>query len=137
MRWRLIGALGLPGLAMGVASVAGWTEGREGPLWFGVGMVAALAIAWRAPGRPFLNGLAAGALAGAVAPVVEALLFRAYLLHNPGFAARLADLPPGASPRLLVLESAAAIAPGVGLLVGILAWIAARATGRRALDWDG
>ena len=40
MNWKLIGLLAGFGVLMGVASVLGFTEGIEAPLWLAIGFLA-------------------------------------------------------------------------------------------------
>lgn len=60
MNWKMILALALLGLIMGVASLFGWTQNIELVLWIIIAVVAAFGIATNRAGRPFLHGLLAG-----------------------------------------------------------------------------
>jgi Na+-transporting NADH:ubiquinone oxidoreductase subunit NqrB len=60
MNWKLIFALSLFGLAMGLATVFVIPTSVEPFFWLPIFMLCAFLIAKNAPGKPFLHGLMVG-----------------------------------------------------------------------------
>jgi hypothetical protein len=124
--WRLVLSLSLFGPAMGLASILGWTGSLEGPLWAVIALLAAFAISREAPGRHFLHGLLTGAIGGTSAPLLQSLMFKAYLDNNPALAADFGRMQIGMDPRLFVLALAPMIGIVSGLVLGLLTLLAGR-----------
>lgn len=132
MNLPLIALITLLGIGMGLAELAGLIpHGLELVLWCVIAVIAALVIG-RVTQRRFLNGLAAGFLAWAIANWICAVFFDTYVSRNPTAAQSFAALPAGMSPRLLVAILAPILAIGYGLLVGGLSAVAGKILGRRA-----
>ena len=130
MNWKLIGLLSGFGVLMGVASVLGFTKGLEGLLWPVIGGICVLLVVWRAPGRLFLHGFCVGLIGGAVAPVIQVLLFSTYMANNPELATRFAEFPVGMEARYFFLMLSPVIGLVSGLLLGFVCWLVARFAGK-------
>ena len=102
-RWLMSGS-GATGLVLGLASINGYTRGKEGLLSFVVIVCAAFVIARLVAARHFANGLLAGFLGALVAIIVIAASksgFWAFLCNNPEIAIRLQS-GPGETERAQV-----------------------------------
>ena len=125
MNFKLVLALSLFGLLLGIASIAGWIPtGTELPIWCAIWIVSAIAIGMRAPGKYFLHGLLTGLIGGILAGLVQGILFDSYIAHNPKVTESFKALPPGMNPRLLVLVLSPLVALLYALVLGGLAALA-------------
>lgn len=132
MNWNLILSLSCLGVAMGIASVLGWTGGLELYLWLGIYLFCAVWIARRSARRRFLHGFMTGLIAGGLASLVQSLLFSTYIAHNPQVAQNFKQIPGGIPPRLFFLVLAPVVGAVSGVGVGLLAWIAGKTIRERS-----
>src|SRR5262245_11486885 len=102
MNWRLVLALSLFGLAMGLATVYAIGPNVEPLFWLAIFLVCAVVVARQAPGRPFLHGLAIGIVNSVWVTGAHVLLFRDYIARHPQEAAMTASMPLARHPRLLM-----------------------------------
>lgn len=109
------------GLAMGVASLYGYTQGIEPYLWIGIAIVGAGVLVRRAKGRLFANGFAVGFMDGIWNGVIEASFFSTYSANNPDAIARFQDGQFSLSP-LSFLISSPVIGLLYGLFLGLMTW---------------
>ena len=116
MRWSLVLALSLFGLAMAIATVAVIPSNVEPAFWLVIFVICAYFIARRAPGRPFLHGLALGIVNSVWVTSAHVLFFQSYIAHHPKEAAMSASMPLAAHPRLMM----AMVGPIVGVISGIV-----------------
>ena len=130
MHWKLVLLLSLFGVAMGFLSVTGLTGAAEPFLWPIIGIVCALIIAMKAD-RPFVNGFATGLICGAVAPLIQTLLFTTYVANNPWMTEEIKQLPAGVSPRLVFAIQVPLIGLVSGLVLGLLSWLGRKVLSRR------
>lgn len=126
MRWPLVLGLSCFGPVLACAAIMGWTGSLEGPLWAVVALIAAVAIAREAPGRHFLHGLLTGLIGVTSAPLLQSLLFSAYLANNPELASGFGRMQVGMDPRLFVLALSPIIGIAGGLILGALSLLAGR-----------
>jgi len=127
MNWKLIGALSLFGLAMGIGTVAVIPPNVERMMWPLIFLVCAFFIG-RIHRRPFVHGLLLG-LANSVWITAAHILFAGtYIANHAQEAAMMASMPMPDSPRLMM----AVVGPVAGLIsgivIGILAVVAERVT---------
>lgn len=131
MRWRLILTLSLFGVAMGVASVLGFTGRLEPLFWLIIGIFCAVVIG-RTPARHFRHGFMVGLLAGAFAPLIQALLFESYAANSPEITESFKQIPGGLSARTFILLTMPVISLLSGVVLGLLALVAGRLLTRKS-----
>lgn len=123
MNWKLIFSLSLFGVAMGFASLTGWTQGIEWLLWLLIYLVSAWFIAQKAPAKHFLHGFVVGLLNGIVHAIIQAAFFDTYLASNAQVAEQFGNIPGGLPPLLFVLLSGPFIGVISGGILGLFAVI--------------
>lgn len=123
---KLAGMLSVAGIVMGIASVMGWTQHREGVLWLVIAIASAFVIAREAPGKYFLHGLWTGLLAGIASALIQLAMYSTYLANNPDSAAQIQTMPANWNPRVMLLIFAPVIGLLNGLVIGFLSWLGAR-----------
>ena len=121
MNWKLILQLSLFGLAMGIATVFLISSAVEPFCWLAVFVVSAYAIARRAPGRPFLHGVAVGLANSVWVTASHAVLVTEYLARHPREAAMMSSMPMPNSPRLMMAMTGPVIGLVSGIVLGIFA----------------
>jgi hypothetical protein len=136
MNWKVIVALVLLGLMMGIASLFGWTQNIELVLWIIIALVAAFWIATNKAGRPFLHGLLAGLLMGVCNSLVQFGFFEMYLANNPVAGEQFSKIPGGIQPRFFVLLVGPAVGLMYGMFLGLFALIAAKFVQRKGREED-
>jgi hypothetical protein len=117
MNWKLIFLLSLFGVAMGLASLFGFTRGIEPFLWLLIFILYAWWIAKHCRRRYFQHGFLVSVLNGIWISIIHASFYSLYIRNNPEMLEGLSRLPPGISPRVLMLI----IGPVVGALFGVIA----------------
>lgn len=125
--WGLIRKLAPLGLLMGIATVWGWVGRYEGWAWLLVALAAAAAIGRQLGERHFQHGLIAGAIIGLAAQLLQAIFFPIYMANNIQHTADFHQLPIDFPPRLFIVVLAPFIALAGGVVLGVMAWLAARA----------
>jgi hypothetical protein len=123
MNWRLIISLSLLGIVFGIASVFGFTSGREWLAWLCVGIYSAWRFALRSSEELFLHGFYLGILAGFFSSIIQAFFVSAYLANNPRMVEALNALPQGLHPAAVVLIMGPIIGTVSGVVFGVLAVI--------------
>jgi hypothetical protein len=123
MNWRLILSLSLLGVIFGIASVFGFTSGREWLAWLCIGIFSAWRFARRSREELFLHGFYLGILTGFFSSVVQALFVSTYLVNNPGMVEALNALPQGLHPAAIILIMGPIIGTVSGVVFGVIAVI--------------
>jgi hypothetical protein len=123
MNWRLILSLSLLGIVFGIASVFGFTSGREWLAWFIIGVYSAWKFARRSREELFLHGFYLGIFIGCFSSVIQALFISTYLANNPRMIEALNELPQGLHPAVVVLIMGPIIGTVSGVVFGVLAAI--------------
>ena len=126
MNWKLILQLSLFGLAMGLATVFFISSTVEPVCWLVVFVVCAYVIARRAPGRPFLHGVAVGLANSVWVTAVHAILLNEYLARHAREAAMMSSMPMPDSPRLMMAMTGPIIGLVSGIVLGVFAVIATK-----------
>lgn len=126
MNWRLILLLSLFGVAMAVASLFGLTRGIEPLLWLLIFIFYAWCVAKKATGKYFLHGFLASVLNGIWISIVHAAFYSLYIRNNPEMLQSFSKLPPGLSPRLMMLIIGPLVGAFFGVVAGLLAFVAAK-----------
>ena len=116
MNWRLITSLSLFGIVLGIASVFGFTSGREWLAWLCIGVYSAWRFANRSREELFLHGFYLGILTGCFSSVIQALFISTYLTNNPRMIEALNALPQGLHPAAVVLI----MGPIIGTVSGVV-----------------
>lgn len=126
MNWRIIFALSLFGLAMGVATVFIIPSNIEPLFWLVIFVISAFVIARATPNRHFLHGLLVGIINSVWITGAHIVFMNQYLANHAKEAAMMQNMPRPDSPRLMM----AMIGPIAGLVsgavIGILAFIAGK-----------
>jgi hypothetical protein len=130
MNWKLILQLSLFGLAMGIATVFIIPSTVEPFLWLVVFGISAWAIVQRAPERPFGHGVLVGLANSVWVTGAHVLLFNSYVARHPQEMAMMANGPLPTHPRPMMLGTGPLIGLVSGCLIGLIAIVAWRITGR-------
>lgn len=128
MNWKLIFLLSLFGLMMGLITVWFIPSTIEPIFWLGVFLISAYQIARHAGGRFFLHGFLVSVANGIWVTIAHASLFYAYVATHPEYLQMNEGLPPAlaAHPRRMMLLIGPLTGVFLGLVLGLLAWIASR-----------
>ena len=129
MNWRLIFALSLFSIPLGLASVLGLTRGYEWLAWLLVGLYCAFRFASATHNELFLHGFYLGILVGFFNATIQAIFISTYLSNNPLMVEALNALPQGLHPGLVVLIMGPIIGAVSGVVFGVIAVIAAKVVG--------
>lgn len=136
MNWKMILALALLGLIMGIASLFGWTQNIELVLWIIIAAVAAFPLATNKAGKPFLHGLLAGLLMGVCNSLIQFGFFEMYLANNPAAGEQFSKIPGGISARFFVVLVGPAVGLMYGVFMGLLGLIATKLVERKHREDD-
>jgi hypothetical protein len=116
MNGRLVVALSLFGLAMGIATVYVIPSNLEPLFWLAIFGGCAFLIAKHAPGKPFQHGFLVSLANCVWITGAHIALVGSYLSRHPNEAAMMAKMPMPDSPRLMMLMTG----PVVGIVSGIV-----------------
>jgi len=133
MNYKLIVALSMFGLAMGIATVFVVPSNVEPLFWLAVFLLCAYVIAARAPGGYFLHGLALGVVNAVWVTGFHVLFARQYIANHPQEVAMMASMPLPTHPRIMMGIIGPIVGVVSGAVIGVLAVIASKiVTGRPA-----
>jgi len=124
MNWKLIFALSLFGLAMGIATVYVIPSNIEPIFWLVILIVCAIIIARVQPARRFLHGLMVGIVNSIWITAAHVLLFDAYIANHAKEAAMMSSAP--LPPKAMMLVVGPCIGVISGIVLGLFAWIAGK-----------
>ena len=124
MNGKLVLALSMFGLAMGVATVFVIPSSIEPLFWLGIFVFCAAIIARKAPGRPFLHGLLLGLLNSVWVTGAHVIFFDSYSAGHAREAAMAANAPLPA--RAMMALTGPVIGLVSGVVVGLFALIATK-----------
>jgi hypothetical protein len=127
MNGKLVLALSMFGLVMGIATVFVIPSAVEPFCWLAIFVVCAIVIARRAPSRPFLHGLLVGVMNSVWITGAHLILFDAYVARHAREAAMLAEAPLPAHALMAITGPAIGVISGV--VLGGLALLAKRLLG--------
>jgi hypothetical protein len=130
MNWKLILQLSLFGLFMGVATVFFIPSTIEPVCWLAIFAISAWGIVKRAPRRPFGHGVLVGLANSVWVTGAHVLLFGSYVARHPREMAMMANGPLPTHPRIMMLGTGPLIGLVSGMLIGLIALVAWRVTGR-------
>lgn len=130
MNWRLVLALSMFGLAMGIATVFIVPSTVEPIVWMAIFITCAVIIARRAPGKFFLHGLCVSLLNSVWITGAHILLFDAYAARHAREIAMSSGTPLG--PRGMMAVMGPLIGLASGLILGLFAFVAAKIMRRTA-----
>jgi hypothetical protein len=130
MNWRLVLALSMFGLAMGIATVFLVPSNVEPIVWLAILVACAVIIARRAPGKYFLHGLCVSLLNSVWITAAHVLLFDSYIARHAREAAMTRGMP--LAPRLMMVLTGPVVGLASGLVLGLFAFVAARIIRRPA-----
>lgn len=126
MNWKLVFALSLFGLAMGLATVFVVPSRIEPAFWIVIFIVSALAIARTCRSRHFLHGLFAGIFNSVWITAAHVLLYGRYSISHPQEIAMMQSGPIAAPPRLMMVLGGLIVGVVSGCIIGLFAFIAGR-----------
>jgi hypothetical protein len=124
MNFKLVLALSLFGLAMGIATVYVVPSKVEPILWLVIFVISAWAIARTAPGRPFLHGLATGLANSVWITGAHVLLYDSYVASHTEELHMMSGAP--LPPRLMMLLVGPVIGLASGVVLGLFALVASK-----------
>ena len=130
MNWKLILQLSLFGLVMGTATVFVIPSTVEPFCWLVIFLVSAWAIIRRAPGRPFGHGVLVGLANSVWVTGAHLVFFNAYIAGHQREMDVLAHSPLPTHPRVMMLGMGPLAGLISGMIIGFLALLAWRVTGR-------
>jgi hypothetical protein len=130
MNWRLIISLSLLGIVLGIASVFGFTSGREWLAWLVIGVYSAWKFARRSREELFLHGFYLGIFIGIFSSVIQALFVSTYLANNSRMVEAVDALPHGLHPAAVLLIMGPIIGTVSGVAFGVLAVIVGKLVAR-------
>lgn len=130
MNWKLIVQLSLFGLAMGLGTVFVIPSTIEPLFWLVVFVVSAYTIARRASGRLFVHGLLTGIANSVWVTGAHVLFFNQYIARHPQEAAMMSSMPRPDAPKLMMVFVGPVVGMISGLVMGVLALLAARIVNR-------
>ena len=125
MNWKLIAQLSLFGLAMGVATVFAIPANVEPVFWLVVFGVSAYFLATRSS-TPFRHGVLVGVANSVWVTASHVLFVNRYIANHPQEAAMMKSMPLPDSPRLMMVMVGIGIGVVSGIVIGLLALLAAR-----------
>ena len=126
MRWPLILALSLFGLAMAVATISEIPSAVEPVFWLAIFLVCAYVIARRARRLVFLHGVVLGIVNSVWITGAHVLWFATYIANHPREAAMSASMPLPTHPRVMMAIVGPIVGIVSGAIIGIFALVAAR-----------
>ena len=124
MNWKLIFALSLFGLAMGIATVYVIPSNIEPIFWVVIFVICAIVIARVQPARHFLHGLMVGIVNSIWITGAHILLFDAYIANHAKEAAMMRGAPM--APRAMMAVVGPLVGVVSGVVIGLFAWIAGK-----------
>jgi hypothetical protein len=130
MNWRLIFALSLFGLAMGVATVFVVPSNVEPIVWLAIFIACAVIIAKRAPGKFFLHGLCVSLVNSVWITAAHVLLFDSYIATHAREAEMTRSMP--LAPRVMMILTGPVVGLVSGLVLGLFAFVAGKILRRPA-----
>ena len=126
-----IWALTLFGVAMGLASVYGYTEKFEWIYWIVIAVISGAVIAKIADRQIFVKSVVVGLFMGIFAGIIQAAMFDTYLANNPKSLDGFKEIPLSLEPQYVVLFTAPFIGIAFGLIIGLIAILFDKFTGKR------
>ena len=131
MNWELIFSLAAFAIAMGVASVFGYTQGIELYCWLVIACICAFVLARSVVHKLFLHGLLVGIAQGIINGIVQSSFYNTYLQNNPQVAEQMRQNPFPFPPSVFVLLSSPFIGAVYGVVVGLLTMILVKVMRKR------
>jgi hypothetical protein len=131
MNWKLIFGLSLFGLGMALATVFVVPSNIEPVFWLVIFLVCAFLIARQSPRRHFLHGLMVGIVNSVWVTGAHIIFFARYIAGHPKEAAMMGSMPLPNSPRLMMALVGPIVGVVSGAVIGLLAYVAGKITGRR------
>ena len=129
MNWKLILGLSLFGLAMAIATVFIIPANIEPVVWLVIFVVVAFLIPRLQPDRHFLHGLLVGIVNSVWITAAHIVFFDQYIAKHAKEAAIMKSMP--ASPRVMMAVVGPLVGIISGIVIGVLALLAARAAKSR------
>jgi hypothetical protein len=123
---KLILALSMFGLAMGIATVFVIPSNIEPIFWLAIFVVCAYVIAKKAPGKYFLHGFLVSLVNSVWITGAHIALVASYLPRHPNEAAMMTKMPMPDSPRLMMLMTGPVVGIISGLVLGLFSFVASK-----------
>ncbi len=123
MNWKLVLALSMFGLVMGIATVFVIPSSIEPLFWLAIFVTCAVVIAKRAPGKYFLHGLCTSLVNSVWITAAHVAFFDAYIARHAREAAMSAQM---GSPRMMMVLTGPIVGLVSGLVLGLFAFVAGK-----------
>lgn len=123
--------LTLFGVAMGLASVYGYTQSYEWVYWLVIALISGAVIARVADRQIFVKSVVVGLFMGIFAGVIQAAMFDTYLANNPRSLDGLKQIPMSLEPQYVLLFTGPFIGIVFGLFIGLIAILFDKFTGKK------
>jgi hypothetical protein len=121
MNWKLIFALSMFGLAMGIATVFVIPSNIEPAFWLVIFVICGFLIAKRAPGKHFLHGLCVSLVNSVWITGSHIAFFDTYVANHPQEAAMMQNMP--IAGRLAMAVTGPIVGVISGLILGLIAFV--------------
>jgi len=126
MNKKLILQLSLFGLGMSIATVFWIPSNIEPAFWLVIFIICAYFIAVYCPGKYFLHGFLVSLVNCVWVTAAHIIFYPIYIANHASEAAMMANMPIPDHPRLMMLMMGPVVGIVSGLLLGFLAFLAAR-----------
>lgn len=123
MSWKLVFALSLFGLAMGVATVFVIPTKQEPWAWLAIFAVSALVIAKRAPGKYFLHGVCVSFVDGLWITAAHVALFDQYVARHSLEISTIGHFAQIGSPKMMLAVAGPVAGLASGVVLGLVAYV--------------
>lgn len=133
LHWRLILALSMFGLAMGIATVFVIPSSIEPLFWLAIFIGCAYLLARRAPGRFFVHGFLVSLVNCVWVTGAHILFVSHYLASHPQEAAMMQNTPLPDSPRLMMLMTGPLVGVASGLVLGLFSFVAGKLVSKSSI----
>jgi hypothetical protein len=124
MNLKLVGALSLFGLAMGIATIFAIPPNVEPFFWLAIFVFCAVVIARRQPSRPFAHGLLTSIANSVWITAAHLIFFERYVAGHPREASMMVNAP--LDGRVMMLLTGPVIGVVSGLVLGLFAVVASK-----------
>jgi hypothetical protein len=132
MNWKLIFQLSLFGLAMAFATVFLIPPTIEPAFWLPIFLFCGYAIAKQTSTHRFQHGVLLGLVNCVWITSAHLIFFDHYVLRHPQEATMLQSAPATISPKLLMAVTGTLVGLISGIVIGVLAFAAAKLTAKKA-----
>jgi len=133
MNWKLNFELSLFAVAMAFGTVFAIPPNVEPAFWLVIFLICGYIIARRSPKSPFAHGIVLGLVNSIWITAAHIIFFERYIAGHPQEAAMMKSMPVASAPRLMMAITGPIVGLISGILIGGLAFGAAKLLNRHAM----